>query len=130
VKKLNIVMLVCAVVIAALLVVSLSVSNDVLETKKTPSSTFVYSSANAPSSQESTAPPTSSAVSSGGRMAVYLVKTYNGEIGIFRVGETVPFRILHVKTESLPAADQRLLHSGISVQTSEELQRIVEDYIS
>lgn len=128
-KKLNIVMLVCAVAISALLVVSLAVTSEVRETKKTLSSTFVYSSANTISSQESSTAPASSAASSA-KLATYLVKTYNGEIGIFRVGEEKPFRILHVKTDSLPVADQKLLSSGISVQSSEQLQQVVEDYIS
>ncbi|WOC31338.1 MULTISPECIES: BofC C-terminal domain-containing protein [Caproicibacterium] len=131
-KKLNIVMLVCAVAVTALLVVSLSVTSEVQETKQTPSSAFVYSSANTVSSQESS-PVGSSALQSdeaGEKTAAYLVKTYHGEIGIFRVGEEAPFRILNVQTASLPTADQQLLSSGISVQSAEELQQIVEDYIS
>ncbi|MCH4238902.1 MAG: hypothetical protein LKF71_01315 [Oscillospiraceae bacterium] len=135
-KKLNVVMLVCAVAVTALLVVTLSITSEVRETKQTPSSTFVYSSANEASSQEMsqiTAGTISSAAtssaSSGGRQAIYLVKTHAGKIGIFHVGETVPFRVLEVPVSNLPEADQKLLKIGISVQSSEELQRIVEDYV-
>ncbi|MDD3229053.1 MAG: BofC C-terminal domain-containing protein [Oscillospiraceae bacterium] len=131
-KKLNTVILVCAVAITALLVVTLSITSEVRETKKTPSSTFVYSSANAASSQESNTLSTTSPASSSAseQQAIYLVKTYKGKIGIFHVGETVPFRILNVLIQNLPKADQQLLESGISVQTSEELQQIIEDYVS
>ncbi|MCH3972192.1 MAG: BofC C-terminal domain-containing protein [Oscillospiraceae bacterium] len=131
-KKLNTALLMCAVALAAVLVVSLSVAVVGRETEKTPSSTSVYSSSNPLSSQGSTAGQASlgSAASGVQKQALYLVKTYNGKIGIFRVGETKPFRVLEVETASLPPADQELLRSGISVQSTQELQSVIEDYVS
>ena len=130
-KKLNIGMLSCAVALAAVLVVSLAMTESSRETEKMPSSTSVYSSSKPFSSQGSASAAASlPSTVSAGKQAVYLVKTYNGKIGIFRAETDKPFRVLDVNVNSLPKADQELLRSGISVQSSEELQTIIEDYVS
>ena len=57
----------------------------------------------------------------------WIVKEYEGKIGIFQADGTLIYTIdTYVKT--LPEADRRLLGEGLTVQTRSELNAIIEDY--
>ena len=127
-KKLSTALLCCGVILAVLLVVTLTVPKKPQPARLAASSTFVYSSANNLSSQGTPHSAAPSAAPAAGRQAIFLVKAYEGKIGIYHVGEAKPFRILNVQVSSLPAADQQLLRSGISLQSSDQLQAVLEDY--
>lgn len=60
----------------------------------------------------------------------YIMKLYNGKIGIFRIGEAEPFETLDTDIKDLPQGDIELLTDGIRLQSAAELQRAVEDYTS
>ena len=57
----------------------------------------------------------------------YLVKNYEGKIGIFTENGTL-VRIIDVYIKTLPKADQRLLEKGFSVTDESELRAILQDY--
>ena len=57
---------------------------------------------------------------------VYTVKEYNGKIGIYENGALVYTLDKYVFT--LPEYDKKLLSSGITIHTEEELYKIIEEY--
>ena len=62
--------------------------------------------------------------------ASYLLKEYEGKIGIFHIGDTAPFRVLEVYLVSLPVIDRTELEDGIFVSGDAKLQVMIEDYES
>ncbi|MDP4119883.1 MAG: BofC C-terminal domain-containing protein [Bacillota bacterium] len=74
-------------------------------------------------------------VSSSGNSALqqaisYIVKDYNGKIAVFEEGQTEPFKVTNVPTNSLPKVDQNALKKGIKVKGQKELIKILQDYCS
>ena len=61
---------------------------------------------------------------------MYLVKRYNGSIGIFNAGETIPFRMIDTDVSLLPSFDRIALEDGIKIYSDEELDAIIEDFDS
>ena len=57
----------------------------------------------------------------------YLVKEYQGQIGIFSLDGTL-LETIETYVKTLPEADRALLGEGISVKTREELNSLIEDY--
>lgn len=126
-KKLNAVMLACGAVLVAALLLAIPLAKDAWKTQNQPSDVFVYSNANTTSSQE-TAP--SAPASATSAPPSYMIRAYEGEIGVFANNEETPFRILDVAVNSLPPTDRMLLQAGIPAHSSSELQHIIEDYES
>ena len=60
----------------------------------------------------------------------YILKAYEGHIGIFRKGESIPIEEMDVSLEDLPQADQEMLREGIPAKDKESLRSIMEDYES
>lgn len=60
----------------------------------------------------------------------YMLKEHDEQIGVYRTGEVMPFKMLDVYTFNLPVADQYELVEGIFVQDDKKLQTIIEDYES
>ena len=60
----------------------------------------------------------------------YKIQEYNGNIAVFEKGQKQPFRKTEIAVKNLPEADQNELKNGIEVETSEELQVLLEDYLS
>lgn len=60
----------------------------------------------------------------------YLVKSYEGKIGVFQEGSTTPEQIIDFKPESLPQAVQDKLAEGIRVKNRDELLSLLENYTS
>lgn len=89
------------------------------------SSEQIHSTANSSSSQESS---TITAMTS--KTAVYVVRKYNGHIGVFMNESTTPFEIVNVDVSTLPKLDQELLAKGITATTQSKLNHILEDYKS
>lgn len=54
----------------------------------------------------------------------------NGNLAIFRDGQTVPLMVLPYKAEKYPEKDQQLLKEGIHFSTNDELAQLLEDYMS
>lgn len=60
----------------------------------------------------------------------FLIKEYNGNVAVFENGKSFPFKTTETMVKDLPVADRELLKKGISVESKEELSRILEDYCS
>lgn len=61
---------------------------------------------------------------------LYILKEFNGKIGVFRVGREFPDSIFDVYVSSLPESDQEYLIEGIKVKDQVELRNLKEDYSS
>lgn len=59
---------------------------------------------------------------------LYTVKEYNGSIGVFYGASDKPALVYDIPVYTLPDADRQLLKDGISAESSDELNRIIEDY--
>lgn len=83
-----------------------------------------YFTSNTPSSQEngSTAP------AQAGKNDIYLVKEYQGHIGVYRNHETKPFKEYDTDVLILPKSDQIELKQGKTAHTMAEVEKMVEDY--
>ncbi len=104
-------------------------SETAVSSSSTPSMT-INSTANEESSQEILANSSVSEPSSVPEDTGYVLRAYEGHIGIFRTGEDTPIEEMDVKLESLPEADQKLLEEGIPAKDKETLRSIMEDYES
>lgn len=82
-----------------------------------------YSTANTPSSQENSGAAPTAGIGSG-----YLVREYQGHIGVYRVGENTPFREYETEVDMLPDADRQALKRGKPAATMAEVEKIIEDY--
>lgn len=60
----------------------------------------------------------------------YLLREYDGMIGIFTVGEKEPLSVIKVDLRTLPESDRAALVSGIYAADDEELNRRIEDFSS
>lgn len=58
----------------------------------------------------------------------YTVREYEGQIGIFAEGGEMPVQVFDTAVFLLPESDRKLLEKGITVDTPEELQKIIEDF--
>ena len=109
---------------------ALSQSETAVSSSLTPSIP-VNSTANEESSQENLTNSSSSEkpVSTSEEME-YILIAYEGHIGIFRKGESIPIEEMDVSLEDLPQADQEMLREGIPAKDKESLRSIMEDYES
>ena len=60
--------------------------------------------------------------------AKYVLKEYEGRIGVFKNESTMPTEVLNVYVFTLPSADRSALKIGISVYGAEALQSLIEDF--
>lgn len=58
----------------------------------------------------------------------YIVREYNGKIGVFARGSNVLQETLNVRVSDLPILDRQRLNSGIIAQNDEQLCKIIEDF--
>jgi len=64
-------------------------------------------------------------------LALYLVLgTWKGYIALFEKGEDEPCQIFPNQVSSLPPEDQAALEKGIVVRSEQQLQALLEDYLS
>lgn len=61
---------------------------------------------------------------------VYILKEYNGRVAVFRGTSNTPYMETDVRIADLPQVDMDMLKTGIAVQTTSELNRLLEDYCS
>ena len=60
----------------------------------------------------------------------YKIQEYNGNIAVFEKGQQKPFRQTEIAVKNLPETDRKELKNRIEAATSEELQALLEDYLS
>lgn len=58
----------------------------------------------------------------------YTVREYEGQIAVFSDSSEMPVKVFDTAVSALPKSDRELLELGITVETPEELQKIIEDF--
>ncbi len=61
---------------------------------------------------------------------LYRISVWDGKIAIFRYNSELPYKVYDTFINSLPESDAIKIISGINVNTSSELIKIIEDYTS
>lgn len=114
-----------AIIIACCAVVLiLATISILLPTMKNQNNIPVVSSDTLPTESSSTVPVNSQSEER------YTIKEYQGNIAVFMEGVDHPFRITDVDVHTLPKMDQEQLSQGIQVTSTDELNRLLEDYCS
>ena len=73
--------------------------------------------------------PEAAPVSYDGLSAQFVLRDYQGYVSVFAPKETrEPVQITAIRTDSLRRADQRLLESGLTVGSREQLILLLEDF--
>lgn len=60
----------------------------------------------------------------------FLLGVYEGKVALWIDGFSKPYYISEYSVQLLPPADQQRLEQGIKVRSREELNRLLEDYLS
>lgn len=58
----------------------------------------------------------------------YTIREYDGRIGIFQTGSTVPEEVLDVYLITLPNEDVARLQNGIKAEGQDEISALIEDF--
>lgn len=130
VKKNAILLICCLCVIAVCAVFSLNpgifLKKGRIVSTSSEKSMSSYSTSKATSSQENT----SAAQTLASESETYVVREYNGHIGVFRDSETTPFREFQTDVSVLPKDDQLALQKGKVLHSMADVERLMEDYDS
>lgn len=57
----------------------------------------------------------------------YTVREYEGQVAVFSDDSEMPVKVFDTAVSVLPKSDRELLELGITVDTPEELQKLIED---
>jgi len=60
----------------------------------------------------------------------YLVRAYDGKIGVFEGDSDTPTQVVEMALSLLPPYDQAELEKGILIRDEEALRRLIEDFTS
>lgn len=130
VKKIAILLCCSLCVITALAVISLNpgILGKQGKTVSTSSekSMSSYFTSKGTSSQETA----SAAQALASEAETYIVREYEGHIGVFRGDDSTPFRQYQTDVAVLPKADQASLQKGKILHSMAEVEKLVEDYDS
>ena len=119
----------CAVILFVAVLLLAGLQKPEPDTPEPPSSNILYySTANKNPSQENNGISSSPLLSSS--QTVYIIREYDGQIGVFAENQEKPFLLVEVLVDTLPQADQKMLQSGITVRGDENLNSILGDYES
>ncbi|MGN0491552.1 hypothetical protein [Ruminococcus sp.] len=66
----------------------------------------------------------------GGENEVFVLKSENNRIVVYRFGENTPYMTTDTLVSTLPKGDIMLLEKGIEVKGEENLKKSLEDYCS
>lgn len=58
----------------------------------------------------------------------YTLREYEGQIAIFSDDSEMPVKVFDTAVSALPKSDREQLKLGITVETPEELQKLIEDF--
>ena len=64
------------------------------------------------------------------REKAYILREYDGRLGIFEPGGTVPQTVIDIYIKTLPETDQQALKQGVAAKNYAALIRLLEDYVS
>ena len=59
-----------------------------------------------------------------------LVGVHNGRIALWRDNDPKPFKVFPYPVSMLPDEQEQMVRKGIRVESMEELQRLMENYLS
>ena len=60
----------------------------------------------------------------------FLLGSYQGFLALWQEGKTKPVKVYPYSVSSLPPADQALVNKGIPIASRQQLQYLLEDYLS
>ncbi len=60
----------------------------------------------------------------------FLLGSYNGYVALWKDGAAQPVQVFPYSVQSLPPADQVRLAKGIPITSYEQLQMLLQDYLS
>ena len=60
----------------------------------------------------------------------YIMSNYNGKVAVYKYKEETPQSIFDVYVSSFPSNEQKNIKSGINIYSENELQDILEAYLS
>ena len=60
----------------------------------------------------------------------FLLGVYKGNIAIWKDNDPAPIKVFPYKASMLPKADQKALEKGIEFDTLDQLQKMIQDYLS
>ena len=60
----------------------------------------------------------------------FVLGSFKGYIALWKDGDPDPFQIFPCPVEALPEADRHTLEQGIRARSEQELNRLLEDYLS
>lgn len=60
----------------------------------------------------------------------FLLGSHNGYIALWKTGGSLPLFVYPYSVHSLPSADHALLKAGIPIESLQQLQVYLEDYLS
>ena len=60
----------------------------------------------------------------------FLLGLSDGYITLWKDGITDPVQVFPYRAQMLPASDRQALENGIQIGTEQELQQLLEDYLS
>ena len=63
-------------------------------------------------------------------ICAYLLGNYNGYVALWQGTNAQPLKVFPYRIEMLPDADQQKLSRGIAVSDAQELNQLLEDYLS
>lgn len=58
----------------------------------------------------------------------YTLREYEGQIAVFSDDSEMPVKVFDTAVSALPKSDREQLKLGITVETPEELQKLIEDF--
>lgn len=94
-------------------------------------SALLLSSAISSKDKPTTEVESTQSISQESSEVLYVMKTVDGKIGVFKPDSEVPLYTLNdVHLKSLPQYDQKLLNTGIKIYSEKELKSLIEDYDS
>ncbi len=61
---------------------------------------------------------------------LYILSDYQGKIALYNPTGGEPIEIYEVYTDSLPYDDYLLIKNGIQIKSEDDLQKVIEEYLS
>lgn len=75
-----------------------------------------------------TAQNTTQNISNAEKDYMYLIREYEGKIGVFTQNSNTPIKIIETNPTLLPEYDQKMLEEGIYLYNETELRQLIEDF--
>lgn len=67
---------------------------------------------------------------SGMVLLSFVLGSCKGYIALWKDGQAEPVKVFPYKVSSLPASDREKLERGVKLDSMEELEQLIEDYLS